>query len=112
VYEFVLTKNKTPFFYQETSANRWGREIDDALKSAQCLIVVGTDRHRLNRHWPEYEWRTFHNAIQSGKKRRSAKLIPFVLGVNPRALPDTLNYYQVIVCDNLEAGLAKLSALI
>jgi len=112
VYEFVTgTKRLTAFFYERAPAGNFGRQIDDALASAKCLIVVGSDRFRLSRHWPEYEWRSFHNAIQSGKKPRSAKLIPFVVGLNPRALPPALSYYRMVVCEDLDLGLSQLNTL-
>jgi hypothetical protein len=112
VYEFVTgKKGLTAFFYEDDPSSHWGRQIDDALASAKCLIVVGSDRYRLSRHWPEFEWRSFHNAIQSGKKPRSAKLIPFVVGLNPRALPPALSYYRMVVCENLDLGLSQLNTL-
>jgi hypothetical protein len=112
VYEFVTgTKGLTAFFYEDDPASHWGRQIDDALASAKCLIVVGSDRHRLSRHWPEFEWRSFHNAIQSGKKPRSAKLIPFVVGLNPKSVPTVLSYYRMVVCENLDLGLSQLNTL-
>ena len=111
VFEFVSSgKGLKAFFYEADPASHWGRQIDDALQSAKCLIVVGSDRHRLNRHWPEFEWRSFHNAIQSGQKPR-AKLIPFVVGLKPRALPPVLNYYRMVVCEDLDQGLSQLGKL-
>ena len=112
IHEFVEGIGKTAFFYEKDPGNHWSQQIDRALYSARCLIVAGTDQHRLNRHWPEFEWRTFHNAILSGQKPRSAILIPFVFGQKALGLPIALEYYRRVVCEDLDSGLSELGRLI
>lgn len=113
IYDFVTTaKRKSAFFYEEDRRSDWGRQIDDALSSASCLIIVGTDSRRMNRRWPQYEWGSFHNAILSGRKPRTAKLIPFAVGIRPQTLPWALHQHRMVVCRDVASGLLQLDRLL
>ncbi|MFN0182133.1 MAG: TIR domain-containing protein [Gemmatimonadales bacterium] len=62
------------FFSPRTLANsNFSRAIDDALEQATRLVVVGTKLEHLTKGWVEWEWRTFHNLINSGRKPRDAQ---------------------------------------
>jgi hypothetical protein len=113
IYNFVTTeKRKSAFFYEEDQRSVWGRGIDDALCSANCLIVAGTDPRRMNRPWPKYEWGSFKDAILNRRKPRTAKLIPFVVGIKPERIPWALQGHKAVVCTDIPSGLHELDRLL
>lgn len=103
---------KRVFFSPESRYDQlWDRAIDDALDSAKCLVVVGTKLSRIQRRWPEYEYRTFHKDIKSGKKKK-ARLFSVVTGIDPVQMPLPLRSYAVETCnkgEEVKKLLAKLS---
>jgi len=63
------------FFSKRTMTDsNFSRAIDDALEEANCLVVVGTKLEHLTKGWVEWEWRTFHNLINSGLNPRARSL--------------------------------------
>ncbi len=112
VYNYVTNvKKRKAFFYKKDATNRWARQLGDALESARCLVLVGSDRNRLRRRWPECEWLAFFNAMNSGRKPRDAKLIPFVVGMTTKALPILLTTCNMVLCSDIESGLPRLGEL-
>jgi len=116
VYEFLRVKMKRRVFLSEELHDyHFTRAIDEALLSAHTLVAVGTSPFNLNRRWPEYEYRSFHNYILNDRKPpEKRQLISFVAGFQPVDLPPPLYHYQAVVCDsdNIEAGLEKLASFI
>ena len=110
MYNFIAEKGKKAYFSKENHDVSFGRSIDDALDSAQEFIAVASNPQHLNRPWPEYEWRRFHQDIRCGLKP-SARMISFISGFHPVSLPGPLRYYQSIVFkDNeIEDGLSELA---
>ena len=47
------------FSDEQMHQTEYGRAIDDALSSAQAMVVVGMQLDELEKRWVEYEWRTF-----------------------------------------------------
>lgn len=116
VYEYLQKKaGKRVFFSDETQHQaEFGREIDDALDSATCLIAVGSSVDHLMKRWVDYEWRSFHEDILSGKKPKEAQLLSFISGISPLDLPSPLRHRKAIVFESphLEAKLRELAKCI
>ena len=116
VYEYLHKKaSKRVFFSDETQHQaEFGREIDDALDSAGCLIVVGSSVDHLMKGWVDYEWRSFHEDILSGKKPKHVQLLSFISGVSPLDLPGPLRHRKAIVFElaTLDAKLRELAKCI
>jgi hypothetical protein len=68
-------------------------------------VAVGTRLEHLTARWPEYEYRTFHVDVHTGKKP-NGKLLSVVMGIDPVDLPLPLRRYEVKSCSN-ESGLSK-----
>ncbi|MBM4286410.1 MAG: TIR domain-containing protein [Deltaproteobacteria bacterium] len=116
VYEHLRqAKAEAVFFSQETMgrSGSWGRQLDDALDAARCLIAVATQPGHLTEEWPEYEWRSYFNEMQS-KLKPKGSLIPFVCGFPPEKMPRPLREQPAISvpCDRIEQGLEKLNHLL
>jgi len=73
----------------------YSRVIDDALESATCLIVIGTQKEHFDSGWVSYEWRSFMNEIRSGRKPKG-KVFTFVGGLNVGELPFGLRSMESI----------------
>ena len=116
VYDHLRQIQAGPvFFSKETMGHSgsWGRQVDDALDAAQGLIVVATSPGHLRKEWPEYEWRSFFNEIQS-KQKSKGSLIPFIAGFPPEKMPRPLKEQQAIVVEpgKIDQGLEKLNNLL
>jgi hypothetical protein len=97
VWKHLLASTGRPVFFSDEGLHQsnFGRAIDDALDDARCLVAVGTKLHHLLKGWPEYEWRSFHNDIRSGRKR-DANLFSFV-SIDANDLPRPLRNRQAVV---------------
>jgi hypothetical protein len=111
VYQYLVSKTtKRIFFSEETKRHAdFGREIDEALDSANCLITVASSREHLMKEWVKFEWDGYHRDILSGRKR-NAELLSVIFGFDPRDLPRALRFYEALVFDQREpnASLDKL----
>lgn len=112
VYDFLVDKGKKVFFCEKQKRADFGRMIDMALESAKCLIAVGSKPGNLKKDWPEYEYRSFHNDILSGRKRpkEAYQLISFIVGFEPTELPRPLCNYHAVKCDqqSIDQGMKEL----
>jgi 8-oxo-dGTP pyrophosphatase MutT (NUDIX family) len=116
VYDYLREIQAGPvFFSKETMGHSgtWGRQLDDALDAARCLIAVATHPEHLREEWPEYEWRSWFNEIQS-KQKPKGSLIPFIAGFPPEKMPRPLKEQQAIVVEpgRIDQGLEKLNDLL
>jgi hypothetical protein len=112
VFDYVKNeKGRSPFFYKDHMVSRWGRLLADALDSADCMIVVGTDVNRFNDGWLEHEWFAFLNAINIKRKPR-AKFIPFVVGIDDGQVPIVWLPHQIVHGDVIERGLRELGDIL
>jgi hypothetical protein len=112
IFDYVKrTKGRSPFLYKEYMVDRWGRLLADALDSATCLIVVGTDVDRLKNGWLEHEWFAFLNAVNIKRKPRG-KFIPFVQGIDERRVPIFWLAHQIIHGDDVARGLRELGEVL
>lgn len=99
IYRFLKSQGLHTFFSQESlpelASSDYRKQIDDALDSAQHMIVVTSSRANVTSSWVEAEWGLFINEKRSGRK--AGNLITVVAGdLRPSELPASLRYYEVI----------------
>lgn len=99
IYRFLKSKGLPTFFSQESlpeiASSDYRKQIDNALDSAQHMIVVTSSRANVTSSWVEAEWGLFINEKRSGRKL--GNLITVVAGdLRPSELPASLRYYEVI----------------
>jgi hypothetical protein len=101
VAHFITDRCKRSVFYYPRNQTDYdfARSVDRALEAAEYIVVVGSRIDRITGSWPEYEYRTFHVDMRSGKKP-NGKLLSVVVGLDPVELPLPLRRYTVISCQN------------
>jgi len=100
VYNQVTASNRRAFFSDVTlTGGGFADQIDDALDSATAFVAVGRRAEHLEKSWGKYEWRNFHNDLNSGRKPERAPFFAFVEGFDPQDLPRPLRLQQAIVAD-------------
>ena len=89
-------------------------QIDSALDSARAFVAVGTRIEHLEKSWVKYEWRNFHNDLNSGRKPQNSPFLAFVAGMDPQDLPRPLRVQQAVTADPADptAALAQLKKYI
>jgi len=84
------------FFYPNKRHPSFLTAINNALDSAQNMIVVGNNLDNLTQPYVEYEWTNFFKDIKS-KRKENALLIPFISeDVKLMDLPRPLREYDPI----------------
>lgn len=109
--ELAVTANHRVFFSDVTMAGgAFADQIDSALDSARAFVAVGTRIEHLQKSWVKYEWRNFHNDLNSGRKPENSPFLAFVSGIDPRDLPRPLRMQQAVTADPADptASLAQL----
>ncbi len=107
---FYLVKNNVPVFFSQESLPEIGnadyrKEIDKNLDNAYHMIVVTSSKENVMSNWVEAEWGFFINEKRSGKK--AGNIITVIVGsLQPKDLPPSLRYYEVINWD--ESNLEKI----
>ena len=73
-------------------------------------MAFGSKPENLNRPYVLYECRAFHNDIQLGLKKNTARLLSFISGFEPPYLPLPLRVYESICYNGNErqGGLREL----
>jgi len=99
LYEYLVGQGVRTFFSKESlprlGDSDYRREIDRALDAAQHMVVVTTSRANVESSWVEAEWGLFINEKRSGHKKGNLVSLA-VGGLQPRELPPSLRYYEVI----------------
>ncbi len=91
------TRNLRIFFDQKclTDANAgWEPHIYSAIRSAKCMIILGSSVDNINSRWVKNEWKRFLALKRQGEEKEI-----IVLGsdeVNPRLLDESLQKKQMI----------------
>lgn len=107
VYDQITSDNRRAFFSDITMTNgAFADQIDMALDSASAFVAVGSRVENLQKSWVKYEWRNFHNDLNSGRKPADAPFFAFVTGVNPQDLPRPLRLQQAVTADATNPTLA------
>lgn len=100
VYSFLQKTGREVFFSNETlhQAN-FSDAVDDALRVAKSLVVVGTQTERFYKPWVRYEWQSFHNDILAGRKPWETPLVTLAELPDKSLLPRPLVFREVVKCD-------------
>jgi hypothetical protein len=113
--ELAVTANHRVFFSDVTTAGgAFADKIDSALDSARAFVAVGTRIEHLHKSWVKYEWRNFHNDLNSGRKPANSPFFAFVAGIDPRDLPRPLRVQEAVTADpaNPTSAFEKLAQFI
>jgi hypothetical protein len=105
----LLCKSGYEVFYSEETLHQsnFGDAIDDALKEAKSLVVVGTEVDHFYKRWVRYEWRSFHNDILSDRKPEKTPVVTVTTKFDKDAkdaFPRPLLNYTVLTCDPESPG--------
>ncbi len=118
LYDALILQGYTVFFSSDSleklGSSRYKADIDEALDSAQVMIVVLTRVEYATSHWIQYEWDSFYNDYLSGA-RAEANLFTLTQDLNIHDLPRTLrnvqnlNYNEGVshVCDYIKNVIPK-----
>ncbi len=102
------------FFSNEEVQRRcrpdYGDLIDEALESARILMLVGTSAEYIDSRWVRYEWNSFKNEINSGRK--DGYIIPVLEGVSVGELPFALRHGQVYSSDDMNAAVDMVAGVL
>jgi hypothetical protein len=115
VFGSLNARGRRVFFSDQTlHQSNFSDAIDDALKAARALVVVGTQPAHFFKPWVRFEWQSFHNDILGGRKPWITPLITVLGGNQIDALPRPLAFRQVLTCDpkSPEVALQKLASLL
>jgi len=90
------------FFSKELDHSAFGKEIEEALASANCLVAVAGDPLLLSKPWPTFECRLFNILILNRRKPDNAQIMSYIRGFEARDLPVTLIPYNAYIHDEKE----------
>lgn len=97
VFEWCAGRGLQPFLSEESiNRSNFGAVIDDAIDSAQHMIVVASRPERLLKQWVQFEWRRFQGDILNGRKPYS-QIVPFISGFDPKDLPGALRSHNAVI---------------
>lgn len=109
IYEYFTSRGFSVFFskvsLEALGISAYKRAIDQALDTAQVLIVVGTSVEYLTSEWVYYEWDSFFNDIIS-RVKPEGKVFVYLENVAVGSLPRALRQSQAIF--NSDNSLEKL----
>lgn len=92
------------FFSNEEVQNRhrsdYGTLINEALDSSVVLILVATAAEHIEANWVEYEWNSFNNEINSGRK--DGHIVSVIEGISVGKLPYALRQRMVYRSDEID----------
>ncbi|MGD0770170.1 MAG: toll/interleukin-1 receptor domain-containing protein [Tepidisphaeraceae bacterium] len=100
LFSFLQDSGRQVFFSDETlhQAN-FGDAVDNGLKAAKSLVVVGTETEHFFKPWVRYEWQSFHNDILARRKPWETPLVTLAVKPDRNALPRPLVFREVVPCD-------------
>ena len=103
-----LKNNSVSVFFSDESLFELGKSdykkaIDNALNSAELMVVIGTKKEYLQSGWVEYEFETFYEDILSERKK-NANIISYTKNINCSDLPRTLSRLQNYSVENVSVA--------
>jgi len=113
VHSYLVKRSGKRAFFSDTSIHDgdWAIQIEEALLSAERLILVGTSLQNILKRYVEYEWRTFHMLhLTEPEKKRT--IVPFLIGVDSMGLPLPLRPWQGCYLPNARKLAAYLPRLV
>lgn len=114
-YSNLAKSHKTFFSDVNMTGGAFADQIDNALDSAWAFVAVGSKPEYLHKSWVKYEWRNFHNDINSGRKPANSPFFAFVSShLDPVDLPRPLRANKAVTVDPFDpkAALTKLSKFV
>jgi len=96
VNDFLEPTCDTFFFMEHNYSDTLSSTIDRALKSAECLILVGTKLSNINRDRCAYEWKRFVQDIKNDFKPGSTVILFLEKEVDLRDLPPEIRDYRCV----------------
>jgi hypothetical protein len=97
VFAYLCNEGHNVFFSDETMHRaNFGTEIDNALKNARSLVLVGSEPSHFYKPWVQYEWQSFHNDILSRRKPLKTPMVTFTQKPRLNSLPRPLTYRHII----------------
>ncbi|MBE6688934.1 MAG: toll/interleukin-1 receptor domain-containing protein [Ruminococcaceae bacterium] len=113
LYNALIQRGYKVFFSRESVTAMGNSDyqdvIDNALDSAQLLIVVASKVEYIESEWLKYEWRSFNADILNGYKP-DAQILTFIGGIELHQLPRTLRDKQSYNYADLEKLLVMVDA--
>lgn len=100
---------KTFFSEQIQPGAEWLRTVSSALSSAKVFLAVATDPRHLSTPLPMFECLTFYLRMAEDRRR---KMIPLVVGGDPKRLPEVLKQRAAIVARKKSSALEQLKDLL
>ncbi len=96
IYDYLVECGLVVFLASEELRNRgvafYGEIIDEALDSADHMIVFASKAEYVTTPYVSYEWRTFAEELRSGRK--GGNIVTVLKGVSVPKLPIGLRNYQ------------------
>ena len=110
VYEALRAAEVRVFFSEESLADsgrgEYARSIQEALETAEVLVLVGSCREHIESQWVSEEWGSFLEEIRTGRKQGELFIINCG-ALKPSNLPLFLRRHQMFNADDL--GLEQLA---
>lgn len=117
LFQFLSGQDYQVFFSPESLAHmgesNYAAFINKALDQAECLVVLATNAEDFQSGWVDYEWTSFLNEINGGRKKKG-QLFTFVHNVSVNELPYALRSRQMISFNSAapEPGFDQLARFI
>ena len=109
VYEALKASAIRVFFspetLKETARGPYGKSIEEALESAEILVLVGSNREYIESNWVRAEWDSFLEENRSGRKQGELFIVNCGT-LKPGNLPLFLRKHQMFDADDI--GLERL----
>lgn len=110
LYRQLKARGVNVFFSNEEVQRKcrpdYGDLIDEALESSKILLLVGTSVDYIESKWVKYEWNSFKNEINSGRK--DGYIIPILEGVSVGQLPFALRHGQVYTSAQMDDAVSMV----
>jgi len=114
LYHGLKERGVNVFFSNEEVQRKcrpdYGDLIDEALESSRVLLLVGTSVDYIESKWVKYEWNSFKNEINSGRK--DGYIIPVIEGFSVGDLPFALRHGQVYTADELDRAVDMVAGVL
>jgi len=114
LYHGLKERGVNVFFSNEEVQRKcrpdYGDLIDEALESSRVLLLVGTSVDYIESKWVKYEWNSFKNEINSGRK--DGYIIPVIDGFSVGDLPFALRHGQVYTADELNRAVDMVAGVL
>ena len=106
LYDFLTAKGLNVFFsnvvLEYIGSSQFTKVINQALDASKILVAVGTSTENLDSKWVNYEWESFLNDINIGRKP-NAEVFVLYSGITINDLPRALRMHEAFDAGNKQA---------